>query len=247
MECKFDTESHMKTLHHELNKINTKMLSNEKNEKLIERKGIRLLTYNIFLRPPPIKNNEDDYKNERIEDFCKVINDFDIICLQEMFGTYNSRKHELIRAANLQGFFFYVDTPTPSFISKYMVDGGLLILSRFPIVESCFYPYTYGVLSDSLAEKGILYAKIKLGDNYLHLMTTHLQASYFDSTDYHWNVSWDARYDQLHEVNNIVREILKHYYTYQIDKVLFVGDFNVDAQKYKFKKPVLNKLNFRKK
>lgn len=26
-------------------------------------KKIKLLTYNIFLRPPPIKTNEDDYKN----------------------------------------------------------------------------------------------------------------------------------------------------------------------------------------
>lgn len=26
-------------------------------------KNIKLLTYNVFLRPPPIKTNDDDFKN----------------------------------------------------------------------------------------------------------------------------------------------------------------------------------------
>jgi len=240
MDCKINVELHNYTIHHRFNKVNRDQIIN--TNKLGDRNSIRLLTYNIFLRPPPIKNNEDDYKNERLEDFCKVINDFDIICLQEMFGTYNSRKHELIRSAVRQGFFFYVDTPTPSFLSKYMVDGGLLILSRFPIVESCFFPYAYGVLADSLAEKGILYAKIHIQSSYLHLMTTHLQASYFDSSERDWDVSFETRYNQLHEVNFIVKEILKTYYKDYKDKALLVGDFNVDAQKYKFKKPVITNI-----
>lgn len=128
MECRTKDDLHNYTLYHCLNNINLNKLN--RTHQLCTRTGLRILTYNIFLRPPPIKNNEDDFKNERLEDFAKIINDFDIICLQEMFGTYNSRKHELIRAAYKQGFFFYVDTPTPSFLSKYMIDGGLLILSR---------------------------------------------------------------------------------------------------------------------
>ena len=30
---------------------------------------IRFMTYNLFLRPPPVKNNKDDYKNERCKAF----------------------------------------------------------------------------------------------------------------------------------------------------------------------------------
>jgi len=26
---------------------------------------VRIWSYNVFLRPPPIKNNHDDYKSER--------------------------------------------------------------------------------------------------------------------------------------------------------------------------------------
>lgn len=40
-----------------------------------------MLTYNLFLRPPLVKNNKDDYKNERTKLFLQSVNEFDIICL----------------------------------------------------------------------------------------------------------------------------------------------------------------------
>jgi hypothetical protein len=75
--------------------------------------------------------------------------------------------------------------PNPSLFNESVIDGGLLIISRFPIVESRFHPYkTIAVMSDMLAWKGGLYVKIdmsKIGGDYLHLFTTHTQASYYDS------------------------------------------------------------------
>jgi len=55
---------------------------------------------------------------------------------------------------------YHAFSDPPSFFSGYATDGGLVILSRFPIVESSFGPFPYGVLSDSLSYKGVLYAKI---------------------------------------------------------------------------------------
>ena len=154
------------------------------NEKILHRKSVKLLTYNIFLRPPPVKNNESDWKNARVVEFSKVINDFDIILLQEMFGGFNSRKQEIIKFANLSGLFYFTDSPSPSFFSKTIVDGGLLILSRFPIIEYQFRPFRYSVLSDSLAQKGCLYTKIKVKDSYIVVINVHLQASYLNSSEY---------------------------------------------------------------
>lgn len=35
----------------------------------------------MFIRPPPVKNNEDDYKDERLTAFIsKEMENFDIIC-----------------------------------------------------------------------------------------------------------------------------------------------------------------------
>jgi hypothetical protein len=43
-------------------------------------KYLRVLTYNIFIRPL-VKNNESDYKSERLEYFYKEMPNYDIICL----------------------------------------------------------------------------------------------------------------------------------------------------------------------
>ncbi len=119
--------SEFKMYLHPLMEINHKYIE---DEKILPRNSVRILTYNIFLRPPFVKNNESDWKDERLADFIKILDYFDVICLQEMFGSFNNRKQELIKYANKSGFFFYFDSPSPSFFSKFVVDGGLLILSR---------------------------------------------------------------------------------------------------------------------
>ena len=61
--------------------------------------SIRLLTYNVFLRPPPIKTNADDYKEERFNQIMNIIDDYDILCFQEMFQSASFRPERIIQAA----------------------------------------------------------------------------------------------------------------------------------------------------
>ena len=42
----------------------------------IVRKSIRLLTYNIFCRPPPVNSNQGDYKDARLNDFINRLSIF---------------------------------------------------------------------------------------------------------------------------------------------------------------------------
>ena len=62
-----------------------------------------------------------------------------------------------------------------------LADGGLLILSRYPIDASDFYSFQApSLLGDCIALKGLLYAKIDLtglGGTCLHLFNTHTQAT----------------------------------------------------------------------
>ena len=156
------------------------------NEKMIERSTIKVLTYNTFLRPPFTHNNEDDYKDERLIDFVRRFENYDILALQEVFGFFNNRKHEMVRYANQSGLFYYSYGLAPSFFQKSLVDGGAMVLSRFPILEKVFYPFKYGILSDSLANKGVVYAKIQIRDAILVIFTLHTQATYFESTTEDW-------------------------------------------------------------
>jgi len=165
----------------DFSKIDSKVILDKR-----ENKKIKLLSYNIFLRPPPVKNNENDWKDERLYDFLLELKDFDIVCLQEMFGTLSTRRQLLIKIASKLGFFFFFEIPPPSFFSKNIIDGGLLILSRFPVVDTEFRPYTYAILDCVWGQKGCLFVKIRIKDSNLVIINTHLQASYFGTSQEDW-------------------------------------------------------------
>ena len=151
-----------------------------KGNQLVQRHGqIKLLTLNLFMRPPLIKTNSSDFKEARLQEFIKCLPDYDIMCLQEVFTTFNTRKQRLISYAMKAGFQYHAQSEEPSLFSSFVTDGGLLILSRFPILEVEFRPFDYGVLADAISYKGVLYAKIEVEGRILHLFTTHTQATYF--------------------------------------------------------------------
>jgi endonuclease/exonuclease/phosphatase family metal-dependent hydrolase len=101
-----------------------------------KKKEIKIITYNIFMRPYLIKTNDSDYKDKRLPLIAKYISSYDIVCLQEVFDNFTHRKHELLIWAKKLGFNYFAHLPNPDFTSDFIVDGGLLILSKFPILFS---------------------------------------------------------------------------------------------------------------
>ncbi len=152
---------------------------------------VRLLSYNLFLRPPPIKNNKSDHKDARVDEFLKYINNYEIMCLQEVFGFLNKRKHKIIKTCFKNDFHYYSSSISPSFFSTFLVDGGLLTLSKYPIVATEFITFKYCILSDSLSHKGVLYTKIIIKNQVLHLFNTHTQASYMGNVSNRVNFSFN--------------------------------------------------------
>ena len=216
-----------------IEKINIK--NNNKSNLTDER--IRLLTYNFFCRPPPINTNKDDYKDSRLKDFIDQLKNFDIICFQELFTTLNDRKHRMIREGATQGLKYYLAPKVPSFFSKYLVDSGLLILSRYPIIEHDFYEYFLNVSGDATTNKGVLFAKIEIKKNkFLFLFNTHLQASYFDDTQANINFTIKVRAKQTEELINFIYNILLKIPQKDVEngKIILAGDFNIDAHDNKF-------------
>ena len=187
---------------------------------------VRLLTYNIFLRPPLIKTNKDDYKNARMNEFINLLDNYDIICLQEALGFWNRRKQSLIKLAQEKGVAYFCESPNPPMFSAYISDGGLLILSRLPIVKSRFRAYPYSILADGAAMKGVLYAKIAVGSHHIHVFTTHTQATHGGKYDLETYV---ARGDQLLAFRKFLDEVLEKEFI-EGDVAMLCGDFNVDAR-----------------
>ncbi len=226
------------SLNVEIKNINNINKIQQNSVKVILRNSIRLLTYNFFCRPPPINSNDGDYKDARLNDFLEQLQNFDIICFQELFTTLNDRKHKMIREGAKVGLRFYASPRVPSFFSKYLTDSGLLILSRYPILENEFYEYFINVSGDAPSNKGVLYAKIKINDNFLFLFNTHLQSTYYDESQKKIDCTIQVRTTQTEELINFVFNKLIALPKEEINNgcIIIAGDFNIDAHDNKFAK-----------
>lgn len=179
------------------------------------------------MRPPGIKNNYSDYKDLRLLDFCPVMTNYDIVLLQEMFSTLTTRKCRLKIAAAKCGFSHFAESPSPKLLSGHIVDGGLLTLSKHPILKHKFYPYKLGVHSDGLAQKGILYTLISCEDTLYHIFNTHSQASYEKNFGEATKLSFLVRFSQMIELRKFIDETVPQTLG-DHEMVLLGGDLNID-------------------
>ncbi|KAI9142005.1 Endonuclease/exonuclease/phosphatase [Paraphysoderma sedebokerense] len=195
---------------------------------------VRMLTYNFYIRPPFVAELTGDYKDQRLRMFTDtVLNDYDILAFQELFGSYSSRRKRFIHAAAERGLKYSAEGPMGSIWKGKLVDSGLLILSRYPIVEMNNVMYDAGSTVDKLAAKGATYARIQLSSTrHLHLFNTHLQASY-STTPSISDHSVVTRIAQLTQCIDFMKTSLStHIDSIRSgrDVVIFAGDLNINGQ-----------------
>jgi len=188
-------------------------------------------------------NNKNDYKNERLEEFLKVMNKFEIIALQEIFSLGNWRQQSLISMAKLPefgGFLYHAVSRRSSLFSRKFIDGGLLILSKFPIVEVDYHIYSAGHQIDSWCEKQVLYAKIQVAPGrFIGLFTTHMQATYNDSNAIDQALSDHARMKQVEELAEFVVSKKMD----SLSAVIIAGDLNINSKERLRYSCLMEKLN----
>ena len=189
--------------------------------------SIRILTLNMFLRPPGIHTNISDFKDLRTQILIEeVLNCFDLICLQEVFSTLSSRKALIISEASKRGLPYSHSSPSPNPFNGHFTDGGLLILSRFPILLTDQITYDDSTGPDRLSSKGAIYAKLSICNTPFHVFTTHLQSSY-STLNYAQFMNYRlVRRKQLKQFKSFIDNKLAHHY----EPVIIAGDFNIDGK-----------------
>jgi endonuclease/exonuclease/phosphatase family metal-dependent hydrolase len=193
------------------------------------REEVRLLSYNIFMRPNIPMSSYSEYQDIRAELFLDhVLPNYDVVCLQEMFNLpLSSRRHEFILDAKDSGFFWHHASSRTHSLSP-SIDGGLLILSRFPIVRKDILTFTSAAFADWYASKGVLYCLIQLGPkepHYIHVFCTHLQATYDDKGR---ETSERVRKDQLDQTVSFIEKCVQNR---ELWPILICGDLNVQCRK----------------
>jgi endonuclease/exonuclease/phosphatase family metal-dependent hydrolase len=100
-----------------------------------------------------------------------------------------------------------------------LVNSGLVILSKYPILEYEFVPFVnYNMKTlDCLSEKGFLSAVIDMDGKKMNIINTHLQSCDYERYDPHAFMQF--------------QEILD--YVSKLDNYIIGGDFNIDVKDMK--------------
>ena len=195
---------------HRINLYNyTKQLST-----LIPSVSFNILQYNIQLDFTIYISEGGDIRSERIPIESSKINngDIDVITICEAFQKEYREK--------LWDGFFKLGWKHQTHVLKssfFKPNGGVTIVSKWPIIKTDQHIYKAGIGTDKLVSKGCMYAKINKNGKMFNVFSTHLQA-WNDKTHQHIRVL------QLKEMKMFIesQKIQKN------EAVLYSGDFNTD-------------------
>lgn len=175
---------------------------------------IKLLTWNVYMLPKPIKFSRQLERTNVIREALKKV-DHDVIVLQEAFYTHFSNtirsslktSHPYQRKlGRARGKFWQV------------MDSGVMILSRFPFKVLGYRFYGDCASADCFASKGVLLVEINLPEGKkLQLAATHLQSGQTES-----------RRNIRAKQTNVIKKLMQKFYNPEIPQLL-MGDLNIDG------------------
>ncbi|RXJ74268.1 phospholipase [Veronia nyctiphanis] len=184
--------------------------------------ALSLMTYNIWALPAVASNI-----SERFQLLPEYLKGYDVIALQEVFaGGRDSFLRDLATEYPYQ-------TKMLNAPGANVHDGGVTIVSRYPIVNQAQFVYPDCSGTDCFADKGINYAEvIKNGEAY-HVFATH--AASFDT---------DAARENRQRQFKQMRAMAKSLNIPTNETVIYSGDLNVNKLKFEGDyKQMLSNLN----
>ncbi|MCF1431433.1 MAG: sphingomyelin phosphodiesterase [Shewanella sp.] len=186
--------------------------------------NLKVLTYNTWALLPGIISS---YTGERLNAMVDAVKGYDVIVFEELFD--NSLRSD---------FLNHIAKEYPYHTKKLdrsgePLNGGVVIVSRWPIEseEQVVYDDCQGV--DCFAAKGVVYARINKNGSIYNVFGTHPQAD-------------DSAKDKEVRANQIIqfKSFVDSLNIPAKEPVLFAGDFNIDKIHYPGEyKALLNVLN----
>jgi endonuclease/exonuclease/phosphatase family metal-dependent hydrolase len=135
----------------------------------------------------------------------------------------------MVGYAKKVGFEYYISSPSKGILNA-QVDGGLMILSKYPIVKTQKLTYKRGIAIDRFSAKGAIYAKIAVQPTvHIHVFTTHLQSSTSEQVNSLFDPSVAVRLTQVAVLKEFIDECTRG--KPSSEPILLLGVLNTNAIK----------------
>lgn len=189
---------------------------------------LKVLTHNVMLLPQSLYPNWGQVTRSDLISEADYITGRDIVVLQEMFDNEASNRLKDRLAAQYpyqtpvlgrsrSGW----DATMGAYSNVTPEDGGVTILSKWPILEKIQYVYTDGCGADWFSNKGFVYARLDVNGAPVHVVGTHAQAADTGCADGTGAGVRAAQFDEL-------RAFLDARLIPAGEQVIITGDLNVD-------------------
>jgi len=148
-----------------------------------EAETLRVLSWNLssWGVSNKINKNKTSFRNEMTE-FIKQTN-ADVLCFQEFaFPRILNYKDSIIPGLKKLGYqyFHFVKAKDEIFPNKPEPIKGVIILSKYPFVDTARFEYGINDFAEPL-----IYADIKINSQTVRIFTTHLESVRFEYNDYY--------------------------------------------------------------
>nr|XP_057943976.1 sphingomyelin phosphodiesterase 3 [Doryrhamphus excisus]XP_057943977.1 sphingomyelin phosphodiesterase 3 [Doryrhamphus excisus]XP_057943978.1 sphingomyelin phosphodiesterase 3 [Doryrhamphus excisus] len=188
----------------------------------------------IYKRPGRKRRHGDETFDHEISAFFPA--NLDFLALQEVFdhGSTSRLRQQLHR------YFPYVLSDVGRYgwkgcgSSFKFLNSGLMLASRYPILDARYECYPNGRGEDALAAKGALFAKVHVGTSHQdqrvvgYLTCTHLHAIEGDASvrcqQLDWLLQWGAEFRQTSSPSQEVEKVLEDLVAFDV----LLGDLNFD-------------------
>ncbi|WDE03722.1 sphingomyelin phosphodiesterase [Thalassomonas viridans] len=171
---------------------------------------LKVMTYNIWALPAIASHIGDRY-----DILPEHMKGYDVLMLQEVFA---SGRDAFLRTLAAE---YPYQTKMLDKDGFNIYDGGVTIVSRYPIVNQGQYVYPDCSGSDCFADKGLNYAEIIKGGKAYHLLATHTAS--FDT-----DTAREYRQRQFQQM----RTFAENLDIPANETVIYGGDFNVNKRKF---------------
>ena len=160
--------------------------------------------------PEPVRFTGQEDRKDRIPPAIALIDrdtPIDVIICSELVT------HSLSAAFAELGWQY----STKSISEPFTMNGGIVVFSKYPIIEQKCLPFDACAGSDCLISKGVVFARIRKDADVISVFGTHLQA---------WTTPEGARIRERQVI--IIREFMNGLSLPEDELTVLAGDLNVD-------------------
>ncbi|SUK04842.1 phospholipase C [Staphylococcus agnetis] len=192
-----------------------------------EQHNLKITTHNVYFMPRALYPNWGQMNRADLIAQAPYMQHNDVVILNELFDEKASAKLKAI----LQHTYPYQSPILGESSSEWddahgyihnakITNGGVAILSRYPIMHQEQHIFAQGRGSDAMAKKGFVYIKVNKNGHPYHIIGTHLQADNSEST---YTKDATVRASQMVEIRQFIQQ--KH--IPKDEMIVIGGDMNV--------------------